>query len=133
MGGCAQCRVAAGDSTAEPGADVTAGSGRPHSHGDTPAAVAAIGLEDVQAAVLQIREHFENRAIPFTCCQWNRNLFLQSFEDFNVAGNGRLFDEQQVVGLDRSGQLNERRRGERAVGIEHNGSGRAHLFASFLD
>ena len=66
-----------------------------------------IGLEHIEAALVQIGKELENRAVAFACGKGNRNLLLEAFEHLDVAGNGRLLNEQHIISPDGRRELDQ--------------------------
>src|SRR5206468_1899208 len=60
------------------------------------AAMAAVRLQDVETAVIQISEPFPDGAVAFACCQGNVDGFLETLEYLDVARDCGLLDEQHV-------------------------------------
>src|SRR6185295_1896150 len=71
------------------------------------AGVAAVGLQDVDAPLVQVRQHSPDGPVPLAGRQRDFDVLLEPLEDFDVAGDGGLFEEQDVVGLDGGGELDE--------------------------
>ena len=74
------------------------------------AGVAAVGLENVDAAFLEEGSKPPDRALPLARGQRHADLLLEPLEHLDVARHGRLLDEQQVVRLHRVGELDRRPR-----------------------
>ena len=69
-------------------------------HRRDAAGVAAVRLEDVEAAVLQVRHELPDGAVALAGRQRDRDLLLEPLEHLDVARHRRLLDEQHVVRLD---------------------------------
>src|SRR5262245_58547204 len=97
------------------------------------ARMSAVRLDYVEAALMQIRDELPDGAVALAGRQGNADRFLQSFEDFDVSGYGRLLDEQDVARLDHRGKLNEERRRQGAMSIEDHHAVRADLLSLVSD
>ena len=62
-----------------------------------------------------------------------RNLLLEPLEHLDVARHGGLLEEEQVVRLERAGELDQHGRRDGAVGVEHDRAARPDLLARGLD
>ncbi len=79
--------------------------------------------------LLQVREHLPDRAVALAGGQRDVESALEPLEDLDVAGHGRLLDEQHVVRLDGGGELDQRGGRHGAVGVEHHRAVGADLLA----
>ena len=92
------------------------------------AASADVGLEHVDAALVQVWDEFPDGAVAFAGGQGHVDRLLEALENLDVAGHGGFLDEKHVLRLKRIGQLDEESRGHGAVGIEHDSAVGAEAF-----
>ena len=84
--------------------------------------VSAIGLEHVEAAFLKIGEHAPDGAVPFSGGHRDADVLFEAFEHFDISGNGDFFKEEQIVGFNGVGELDEGGRWNGAVSVKHDGT-----------
>ncbi len=68
----------------------------------------------------QVRQDSPDRAIAFAAGQRNLHLLLDALERLDVSRHGGLFEKQDLVRLNRRGELNQRGRRHGAMGVEHD-------------